>query len=56
MHNLIKIYHVVQELYEHFTLTDHGRTDGRTDSHSNSSADPRVVQYTMRFKNYEHFH
>ena len=32
MHNLIKIYHVFQGLCA-FSLTDHGLTDERVDSH-----------------------
>ena len=39
MQNLIEIYHVVHELYA-FLLTDHGCTN----SHSNYSADSRVLQ------------
>ena len=41
MQNLIKIYHVVQEL-QVFSLTDHGRTD----FHSDYSAHLRVMQFT----------
>ena len=42
MQSLIKMYHVVQgyDCYQTDRLTD-----GQTDSHSNYSADPRVVQY-----------
>ena len=45
MHTLIKIYHVVQEVFA-FSLSDHGRTD----SHSDYSAHLRVVQYCLAFK------
>ena len=38
-----KIYHVVQEL-QVFLLTDHGGTEGRTDSLSDYSSVPSVVQ------------
>ena len=38
MKNVIKIHHVIQELWA-FSLTDHGGTD----SHSAYSADPRLV-------------
>ena len=41
MQNLIQISHKVQEL-RGFSLTGN---DERTDSHSDYSADPRVVQY-----------
>ena len=39
MQNLIQIYHLVQELLA-FSLTDHQRTD----SHSDYSADPMILQ------------
>ena len=45
--NVMKTYHVAQELRE-FSLTDHGRVDGRMDSHRGYSADPRVVQYIVK--------
>ena len=44
MQNVIKIYHVVQELLT-FSLTGNGQTDGQMDSYSDYNADPRVVQY-----------
>ena len=47
MQNVIKIYHVVQELSP-FSPTANGRmdiwVDGRMGSHSDYSADPMVVQ------------
>ena len=43
MQNVIKIYHVVQELCT-FSLTANGRTDRRMDSHSDYSGDPMAVQ------------
>ena len=46
MHNLIKIYHVVQESWA-FSLTGHGRTD----SHSDYSAHLRVVQFSSMTQN-----
>ena len=48
MQNLIKIYDVVEELWA-FSLTANIWTDGRMDSHSDYSADPRVVQYATRW-------
>ena len=48
MQNVIKVYHVVQELLT-FPLTGSRWTDGRTDSHSNYGADPRVVQFYIVF-------
>ena len=46
MQNLIKIFHMVQEVCS-FLLTDHRRMDRRINSHSNYSADPRVVKSTL---------
>ena len=46
--NVIKIYHVIQEFLT-FLRAANRLTDGRTDSHSDYSADPRVVQITIIF-------
>ena len=48
MQNLIKIYHVVQELLA-FSLNVNRRTYRQTDSHSDYSAHLRVVQYSAKF-------
>ena len=45
MHKLIKIYHVVQEFYFHWLLTD-----GHTGSHSGYIAHLRVVQFYLYWR------
>ena len=43
MQNMIKMYHVVQELYK-FSLTGNKSTDGRVDGRTDSHSDHTIVQ------------
>ena len=54
MQNLIKIYHMIQEVRA-FSLTSNGQTGRQTDSHSDYSAHLRVVPLRENLRNHKAF-